>query len=64
MKINRIFPYNKTVGEQRHYAAVHTANKAGFKHPGSKPGRQLVNISKNHLTAKTNFFRSLLRMFK
>lgn len=64
MKTNRIFPYKKTVGEKKHYAAVHAAKNAGFKHPGSKPGHQLVNISKNHLTAKTNFFRSLLRMFK
>lgn len=64
MKTSRIFPYKKTVGEQRHYDAVRAAERAGFKHPGSKPGHQLVNISKNHLTAKTNFFRSLLRTFK
>lgn len=64
MKNGRIFPYKRTVGEQSHYQAVQTAKKAGFKHPGSKPGHQLVNISKNNLTAKTNFFRSLLRLFK
>ncbi len=64
MKTSRIFPYKRTIGEQRHYQAVQTAKKAGFKHPGSKPGHQLVNISKNHLTAKTNFFRSLLKLFR
>lgn len=64
MKTSRIFPYKKTIGEKRHYDAVHAAKKAGFKHPGSKPGHQLVGISKNHLTAKTNLFRSLLRLFK
>ena len=64
MKTSRIFPYQRTVGEQRHYDAVHTAKRAGFKHPGSKPGHQLVNISKNNLTAKTNLFKSLLRLFK
>lgn len=64
MKTSRIFPYKRTVGEQRHYDAVHTVKRADFKHPGSKPGHQLVNISKNNLTAKTNLFRSLLRLFK
>ena len=64
MKTSRIFPYKRTIDEQRHYDAVHIAKCEGFKHPGSKPGHQLVGISKNHLTAKTNFFRSLLRMFR
>lgn len=64
MKTSRIFPYKRTVGERRHYESVHTAKRAGFKHPGSKPGHQLVDISKNNLTARTNFFRSLLRMFR
>lgn len=64
MKTSRIFPYKKTIGEKRHYDAVQTAKNAGFKHPGSKPGHQLMNISKNNLTAKTNFVRSLLRLFK
>ena len=54
MKTSRIFPYKRTVDEQRHYDAVHTAKRAGFKHPCSKPGHQLVSIRKNHLTAKTN----------
>lgn len=64
MKTSKIFPYQRTVGEKRHYDTVKTAKKAGFKHPGSKPGHQLVNISKNNLTAKTNLFRSLLGLFK
>lgn len=64
MKTSRIFPYKKTVGEQWHYDAVYTAKHAGFKHPGSKPGHQLANIRKRHLTAKTNLFRSLLRLFR
>lgn len=64
MKTSRIFPYKKTISEKRHYNAVHAAKKAGFKHPGSKPGHQLINISRNHLTAKTNLVRSLLRLFK
>lgn len=64
MKTSRIFPYKKTIGEKRHYDAVHAAKKAGFKHPGSKPGHQLMNISKNHLIAKTDLVRSLLRLFK
>ena len=64
MKISRIFPYKRTVDEQRHYQAVRTAKKAGFKHPGSKLGHQLMNISKNNLIAKSNFVRSLLRLFK
>lgn len=64
MKTSRIFPYKKTIGEKRHYQAVQTAKKAGFKHPGSKPGHLLANIRKNHLTAKTNFVRSLLRLLK
>lgn len=64
MKTSRIFPYKRTVGEQRHYDAVHTAKRAGFKHPGSKPGHQLMNISKNNLIAKSNFVRSLLRLLK
>lgn len=52
MKTSRIFPYKRTRGEQSHYDAVHTAKNSGFKHPGSKPGHQLTNISRNHLTAK------------
>lgn len=64
MKTSRIFPYKKTIGEKRHYDTVRAAKHAGFKHPGSTPGHQLVNISKNHLTAKTNLFRSLLRLFR
>lgn len=64
MKTSRIFPYKRTVGEQSHYDAVHTTIKAGFKHAGSKPGYQLANISRNHLTAKSNLFRSLLRLFR
>lgn len=27
MKTSRIFPYKKTVGEKRHYDAVHAAKK-------------------------------------
>ena len=64
MKTSRIFPYKRTVDEQRHYQTVQTAKKAGFKHPGSKPGHQLINISKNNLIAKSNFIRSLLRSLK
>ena len=64
MKTSRIFPYKKTIGEKRHYDAVQTAKKAGFKHPGSKPGHQLMNISKNNYIAKSNFVRSLLRLLK
>lgn len=64
MKTSRIFPYKKTIGEKRHYDAVRAAKKAGFKHPGSKPGHQLMNISKNNLIAKSNFVRSLLRLLK
>lgn len=64
MKNSKIFPYKRTVDEQRHYQAVKTAKKAGFKHPGSKPGHQLMNISKNNLIAKSNFIRSLLRLLK
>ena len=30
MKISRIFPYKRTVDEQRHYDAVHAAKKAGL----------------------------------
>lgn len=64
MKTSRIFPYKRTVDEQRRYQAVQTAKKTGFKHPGSKPGHQLMNISKNNLIAKSNFVRSLLRLFR
>ena len=28
MKTSRIFPYKKTIGEKRHYDAVHAAKKS------------------------------------
>lgn len=40
----RLTKYNKTVGERRHEALVREVKKQGYKHPGSKSLRSLLNI--------------------
>ena len=54
MKINRIFPYHKTIGERYHEEQVKQAKINGFKHPGSKSGHILHTIVKTNLIIQTN----------
>ena len=53
MKINRIFPYHKTIEERYHEEQVKQAKNNGFKHPGSKSGRILYTIVKTNLITQT-----------
>lgn len=63
MKKVRIYPYNKTKGERRHEALVKAAKNNGFKHPGSKTLKCLINISKGNIVSKRkSYLRSLLGM--
>ena len=55
----RLTKYNKTVGEHRHEALVREAKKQGYKHPGSKSLRKLLNIVPMSFK-KANYLRKLL----
>lgn len=55
----RLTKYNKTVGECRHEALVREVKKQGYKHPGSKFLRSLLNIVPMSFK-KATYLRKLL----